>query len=227
MEKACREAKELTSWLLPNKAFEDGTRAFIEGLYKSDEFLSDFESFVQRLIEPGRINSLTLLLLKLTSPGIPDMYQGTELWDLSLVDPDNRRPVDYRVRRQLLAELPSLSLREVWKRQDEGLPKLLVLSNVIRVRQQRQADFGSEAPYKPLKAKGEKAEHLVSYLRGDNILVLAPRLVMALDGRWGDTSITVPKGDWYSALNNSRHSGGLKRVSDLLVEFPVELLVRK
>ncbi len=227
VEKASREAKNATSWLLPNKSFEEGTKAFIEGLYKSDRFLSAFESFLQPLVEPGRVNSLTLLLLKLTSPGIPDMYQGTELWDLSLVDPDNRRPVDYCLRRRLLSELPNLTLREAWKRQDDGLPKLLVLSKVVRLRQQQPEDFGPEAAYRPMKATGEKAEHLVSYLRGENILVLAPRLVMALGGHWGDTSISLPDGQWHSALGNSSYSGGKKQVSELLKDFPVELLVRK
>jgi (1->4)-alpha-D-glucan 1-alpha-D-glucosylmutase len=227
MEKASREAKALTSWLLPNKSFEEGTKAFIEGLYKSERFIKDFESFVQPLIEPGRINSLALLLLKLTSPGIPDMYQGTELWDLSLVDPDNRRPVDYSLRRQLLSELPNLSPRDAWNRQEEGLPKLLVLSNVIRLRQQRPEDFGPAAEYRPVEAKGERAEHLVSYLRGDNMLVLVPRLVMGLGGDWRDTSITLPDGKWHGAFGGSNHTGGEKRVSDLLKDFPVQLLVRK
>ncbi|MFL6449364.1 MAG: malto-oligosyltrehalose synthase [Bryobacteraceae bacterium] len=227
IEKASREAKGLTSWLQPNKAFEEGTKAFIHGLYKSETFLNDFEGFVEQLIEPGRINSLTLLLLKLTSPGIPDMYQGTELWDLSLVDPDNRRPVDYALRRRLLSELPNLSLSEIWKRQDEGLPKLLVLSNVIRFRQQRPQDFGPEAAYQPLRAKGERSGHLVSYLRGKNILVLVPRLVMSLAGRWGSTKLTLPEGDWHSALSGSHHKGGEKSVGDLLSKFPIELLVRR
>jgi (1->4)-alpha-D-glucan 1-alpha-D-glucosylmutase len=226
IEKATREAKDCTSWLAPNKTFEEGTNEFVRGLYKNDKFLKDFEPFVRPLIEPGRINSLTLLLLKLTSPGIPDMYQGTELWDLSLVDPDNRRPVDYPLRRQLLSELPKLSLREAWERQDEGLPKLLVLSNVIRLRQQRPEEFGPDAAYRPLQAKGERAEHLVSYRRGENILVLAPRLVKALGGHWGNTSITLPKGNWRSALGSSQHTGGEKRISEILGKFPVELLVR-
>ena len=227
MEKACREAKGITSWLSPNKSFEESTKAFIEGLYKSERFLSDFESFVQPLVEPGRINSLTLLMLKLTSPGIPDMYQGTELWDLSLVDPDNRRPVDYSLRRRLLSELPNLSTSEAWKRQDEGFPKLLVLFKVSRLRQQRHEDFGADASYRPVKGTGERSEHLVSYLRGNNIMVLAPRLVMSLGGDWRDTSVTLPDGNWQSALGSAHHTGGTKRVSELLKEFPVELLVRK
>ncbi|MFL6414992.1 MAG: malto-oligosyltrehalose synthase, partial [Bryobacteraceae bacterium] len=227
MEKASREAKELTSWLLTNKPFEEGTKAFIEGLFQSDGFLGDLESFVGPLIEPGRINSLALLLLKLTSPGIPDMYQGTELWDLSLVDPDNRRPVDYSLRRRLLSELPNLSLREAWTRQDEGIPKLLVLSKVNRVRQQRPEDFGPDAGYLPIEAIGERAEHVVSYLRGKNVLVVTPRLVMGLRGNWYGTSIRLPDGEWRSVLGSARHSGREVPVAEILRDFPVELLVRE
>lgn len=225
MEKACREAKVQTSWLLPNKAFEEATKNFIEGLYRSEKFQADFEAFVKPLVKLGRVNSLSLLLLKLTSPGIPDMYQGTELWDLSLVDPDNRRPVDYGIRRQLLAELSNLSAAEAWERQEEGLPKLLLLTKIIRLRQQRPTDFGPEAFYTPLKARGGKEEHLIAYQRGENIIAMAPRLVMALGDSWGDTSLRLPEGEWRSALTESNFEGRL-RVGDVLGPFPVELLVR-
>src|SRR5581483_3974578 len=107
IEKACREAKQRTSWLTPNEEFEAATREFIEALYRDERFSRDFQSFVTPLVPAGRTNSLAQVLLKLTAPGVPDTYQGTELWDLSLVDTDNRRPVDFDLRSRLLDELKS------------------------------------------------------------------------------------------------------------------------
>ena len=105
MEKAAREAKQQTSWTQQNKEFEDALRTFIERLYGSNEFMASVGEFVSRIITPGRVNSLAQTLLKCTAPGVPDTYQGSELWDLHLVDPDNRGPVDYTARRSLLSEL--------------------------------------------------------------------------------------------------------------------------
>ncbi len=225
MEKACREAKQQTSWVNPNEEFEKATREFIEALYKDKEFLEDFQGFVNTLIGPGRINSLSQLLLKLTAPGVPDMYQGTELWDLSLVDPDNRRPVDYEQRRRLLSEIPQLSVEQVWERIDEGLPKLWTIHHVLRARRKHKGAFAGE--YKPLQAAGTKAGHLVSYLRGKEVLVLAPRLVMKLANDWADTSIEVPAGNWHNELTGASADGGMQRVSELLSAFPIALLIKK
>ena len=105
MEKAAREAKQQTSWTQQNKEFEDALKLFIERLLDSQQFTADLEEFVARLLMPGRINSLSQTLIKFTAPGMPDTYQGGELWDLRLVDPDNRGPVDYELRQSMLAEL--------------------------------------------------------------------------------------------------------------------------
>ena len=107
MLKATREAKAHTAWTEPNEAYEEALKNFvIAGILKDREhFVADWKKFVKPLIEPGRVNSLSQALIKLTAPGVPDIYQGNELWDMSLVDPDNRRPVDYEGRRKLLAEL--------------------------------------------------------------------------------------------------------------------------
>ncbi|MGC2660830.1 MAG: malto-oligosyltrehalose synthase, partial [Bryobacteraceae bacterium] len=126
-EKATREAKTQTSWREPNEAFESATKTFVEAICADDKFLAELEKFVTPLIQPGRVNSLAQVLLKLTAPGVPDLYQGSELWDLSLVDPDNRRPVDYEARRNLLRELPGLTASDVMRRIDEGLPKLWLI----------------------------------------------------------------------------------------------------
>lgn len=226
IQKATREAKQQTNWLSPNKEFEEATPAFIEAIYKDKEFLKDFEAFVQPLVEPGRINSLAQLLLKLTSPGIPDTYQGTELWDLSLVDPDNRRPVDYDLRRRLLAQLPKLQVEDVRERMDEGLPKLWTFFHAVRVRREQPLAFGPEGTYKPLFAKGAKSDHAVAYQRGENVIAIVPRLVMQLAGDWGDTSIQLPSGMWRDRLSGSTLEGGTLQLAQALARFPVALLVK-
>lgn len=235
MEKATREAKQRTSWLAPNEQFENGTREFIEAIYKDKEFMRDFEAFVIRLVHPGRINSLSQLLWKLTAPGIPDTYQGTELWDLSLVDPDNRRPVDYALRRRLLGELRSLNIAEVMNRIDEGLPKLWTLHHTMRIRRERKDAFGQEGFYSPLDATGTKAEHVLAYRRGTDVIAVAPRLVWTLDPcawtseggpDWQDTQLLLPAGQWRDELTGSRLEGGVRPMWDILRDFPVSLLVK-
>jgi (1->4)-alpha-D-glucan 1-alpha-D-glucosylmutase len=227
MEKACREAKQQTSWQAPNEAFEIGTREFIEALYKDTAFLEDFEAFVHALIKPGRINSLSQVLLKLTSPGIPDTYQGSEVWDLSLVDPDNRRPVDYGLRRRLLSELPNLNVDEVWQRIDEGLPKLWTIYHALRVRRNYASAFADKAAYQPLTAQGANADHLVAYMRNDEIIAIVPRLTLTLDSHWGNTSFQVPCGRWRNQLSGAVYNGSRFDVGEILAPFPVALLVKE
>ncbi len=227
IEKAAREAKSQTTWLSPDKAFEEGVKHFVEGLYGSQSFQQELQDFVRPLIEPGRINSLAQLLLKLTSPGIPDTYQGCELWDLSLVDPDNRRPVDYEKRRQLLAELPTLGAKQIWDRCDEGLPKLWTTYRTLHLRRNRPECFGPEAAYTPIFAEGTKAEHLVGYARGKDVMVLVPRLVMKLAGNWEDTTVMVPVGTWRNQLTDLIVSGGKQRLENIFAGFPIALLTRE
>ncbi len=224
MEKAIREAKQETTWLTPNTEYEDAVKFFIEGIYKDAEFQQDFRQFVNALIEPGRITSLSQALLKLTSPGIPDLYQGTELWDLSLVDPDNRRAVDYELRRKLLGELPRLSASEVLRRSDEGLPKLWTIHHALSVRREKPEAFGDEGVYTPLRATGSRADHLVAYLRGSSVAVFAPRLVLRLNGEWGDTQIRLPEKSWANRFTGKTFEGGNVAAADLFRDFPVALL---
>ena len=156
MEKAAREAKTHTSWTKPNPAYESALRAFVEGILNNRDFMAELESFTKPLVEPGRINSLAQTLLKLTAPGIPDFYQGTELWNLSLVDPDNRRPVDYALRRRLLAELEGMTPEKIWRRIDDGLPKLWVIRQTLKLRRERRL-FAPEDDYHPLACRGTKS----------------------------------------------------------------------
>src|SRR5262249_10480703 len=154
--KATRESKQYTSWLTPNEDYEKSLRQFVETTLADEEFRSLVNDFVVEITAAGRINSLAQTLLKLTVTGVPDIYQGCELWDLNLVDPDNRRPVDYTKRRELLKELDQLSPEEIVQRSDEGLSKLLLVRQTLRVRCDHHEQF--EGAYEPLTATGEKAE---------------------------------------------------------------------
>jgi (1->4)-alpha-D-glucan 1-alpha-D-glucosylmutase len=122
-------------------------------------------------------------LIKLTVPGIPDFYQGAELWNFSLVDPDNRRPVDYGLRRRYLLELSELSPEAIWQRRREGLSKLWLIQQGLLVRHERPQAFGPRGEYVPLYAKGEKSESVVSFMRGGEVIIIAPRLFSGLGGR--------------------------------------------
>lgn len=226
MEKACREGKLQANWLSPNEQFETAAREFVEAIYQDRPFMRDFEQVVNTLVEPGRVNSLAQVLLKLTAPGIPDTYQGQELWDLSLVDPDNRRPVDYELRRRLLSEIPSLTTDEILRRTDEGLPKLWVTYQALRMRRERHESFGEAGSYKPLRAEGSKAGHFVGFGRGENILVVAPRLCWQLAGDWENTTVDVPPGNWLNVLSGEPVKSGRASPSEVLRTFPVALLVR-
>ncbi|HEX2222741.1 MAG TPA: malto-oligosyltrehalose synthase [Thermoanaerobaculia bacterium] len=227
MEKAVREAKAHTAWTRIQPDYEAAVKAFLEGIYEDRELLQDLEAFVAPLVEPGRINSLAQTLLKLTAPGVPDFYQGTEIWDLSLVDPDNRRPVDYELRRRLLAELKEgLSPEQILARMDDGLPKLWLIHRGLQLRRRRPELFGPEAGYRPLEAQGERAGHCLAFVRGDGAVTVIPRLVLGLGGDWGDTVLDLPAGRWRDELTGEEVDGGSNRLADLLRRFPVGLLVR-
>ncbi len=226
MEKASREAKTHTSWTEPNAVYEEALRNFVGAVYDDAEFMRDAEAFTAPLIWPGRVNSLAQTLLKLTAPGVPDLYQGTELWDLSLVDPDNRRPVDYQLRRRLLGELKKLAPREILDRADEGLPKLWVTARALDLRRQRPEAFGRDGAYEPVCARGARADHVVAFRRGGEAMTVVPRLVLRLDGDWGDTAIDVGRGRWRNVLSGENFEGGELSLGALLRSFPVALLAR-
>jgi len=221
--KAVREAKDLTSWIAPKAPFEEALEKFIDGVLADAEFVAGLEDFLHRLIAPARATSLSLTLLKLTAPGIPDTYQGTELWDLSLVDPDNRRPVDYASRRRLLAELDGLKAEQILERSDEGLPKLWTIRQALRVRNSRPESFGAEGTYQALWPSGPKAGHVIGFERGRDVIAIAPRLLMGLD-RWDATSIEIPEGTWSNQLTGDTLAGGKVDLGVLLARFPVALL---
>lgn len=227
MEKAAREAKALTSWARPDEEYERRLREFIDALLDDAAFCDDVKRFIAPLVAPGRVNSLAQTLLKLTAPGVPDIYQGCELWDFSFVDPDNRRPVDFEARKELLASLDGATPEYVLEREDTGLPKLWVIRQALRLRRERPAAFGAEGGYAAIHARGAKADHAVAFMRGEDVAVLIPRLVLGIRGGWCDTAISLPAGAWRNVLTGDTVDGGELPVADMLARFPVALLARE
>ena len=225
--KAAREARVHTSWIDVNATYESALTAFVLGILGDDDFRADMGAFVAPLVRLGRVNSLAQTLLKLTAPGIPDIYQGCELWDLSLVDPDNRRPVDWDRRRELLAWLgDGCSPEEIMAREDDGAPKLWVIRQALRLRRDRAEAFGPRGVYAPLNAKGARAAHVVAFSRGETTVTVAPRLVHGLGGDWRDTELELPAGRWRDVLTGTERPGGPRPMTELLGRFPVALLDR-
>ena len=178
------------------------------------------------LVALGRNTSLARPALLLTCPGVPDLYQGSEIWDLSLVDPDNRRPVDFEYRRRLLSEVQGADAAEVLARADEGAPKLWLIARVLEQRRLRP-ELTRSTTYAPLAAAGAKARHVVSFVR-DRLLVVVPRLLVGLGADWGDTTIELPTGRWKDLLTGREEEGGLPiALSGLLQAFPVAILANE
>jgi (1->4)-alpha-D-glucan 1-alpha-D-glucosylmutase len=225
MLKACREAKGRTAWVRPCAEYEAAVTSFVKAVLADTEVLRAVGEFAATLVEPGRINALAQKLITLSAPGVPDIYQGTELWDLSLVDPDNRHPVSFDLRRQLLRELPSLSPRQILERSDEGLPKLLVVTRALHLRRQRPELFGRHATYEPLFASGSKSDHVVAFTRSKKVVTIVPRLVRKLGADWHGTTIDLPPGQFDNVFSGETWEGRV-RLADLLASFPVALLAR-
>jgi (1->4)-alpha-D-glucan 1-alpha-D-glucosylmutase len=227
MEKAVREAKQQTSWTQPNQEFEDALKHFIEQILASSDFVSELEAFVGKLLSAGRVNSLTQTLLKCTAPGVPDTYQGSEIWDLRLVDPDNRGPIDYEKRQAMLAELEAgIGVEDIIKRMDSGMPKLWVLYKTLHLRREQPEWFGNRAAYMRLSVEGPKQEHLIAFSRGSSIAVLAPRWNIKLGSGFGSTTVELPPGNWINIFTAESVGGGRTRAQLLFQKFPVALLVR-
>jgi (1->4)-alpha-D-glucan 1-alpha-D-glucosylmutase len=221
-EKAAREAAVNTSWDRPNAVFERAMHDMIDAMYDEPELYADIDAFVATLTPAGCSNSLGQKLVQLTMPGVPDVYQGTELWDNSLVDPDNRRAVDFAGRRALLDRLDG-----GWRPPVDasGAAKLQVTSRALRLRRDRPELFTG---YRPIAADGPRARHLLSFDRGGAITV-ATRLPVALHaaGGWADDD-QVPVGDgaWRDVVGGETFAGPAVAVGELLARYPVALLAR-
>ena len=228
LEKAVREAKVHTTWDQPSPIYEGAVNHFAHGVMRSRRFISELEDFVEIVRRPGRSNSLALKLLTLTAPGVPDLYQGTELWDLALVDPDNRRPVDYETREALLGEVGAVDLPGVWATGDErGLTKLALVRRALSLRARHPSSFGEgrSGAYKPLPASGLASDHVVAFSRGRNVMTVVTRWPLLLErgGGWGRTALALPAGEWYDVFAARRWRGKVA-VGELLSGLPVALL---
>ena len=227
MLKATREAKVHTSWTEPSPVFEEALQKFIEGVLGHSDFTADLSAFLMHMVKPAMITSLSQTLIKCTAPGIPDIYQGAELWDLSLVDPDNRRPVDFDHRWHQLGRLASQSAEEILDQGTDGTAKLYVVHCALNARRRLPEAFGPAGVFQPLQATGPKALHAVAYVRGGRCLTVAPRLVVGLGNDWGDTWLELPAGVWTNAFTGERSAGGRQAIGSLLARFPVGLWLRE
>jgi (1->4)-alpha-D-glucan 1-alpha-D-glucosylmutase len=254
MLKAVREAKDITSWSNQNVEYEEAITYFVESILKSnnEKFLQEFSPLQSRVSQLGMFNSLSQTLIKLAAPGVPDIYQGMELWDLSLVDPDNRRPVNYALRNQLLHEMQSWKpeelpqrLQEITGKMEDGRIKLYLTSKALSLRKQHP-DLFQAGKYHALNVQGPKAEHVLAFARchEDKVVVVAvPRLCAQLLGDtatspsdptvWGDTAVEVPaiqNAAWQNVftsemLLSANFSQTFLPASNLFGKFPVALLV--
>jgi (1->4)-alpha-D-glucan 1-alpha-D-glucosylmutase len=257
MLKAMREAKVHTSWINPNTLHEDAVMSFIDSVLtdsRRNNFLHDFALFQRLTANCGIFNSLSQALLKITSPGIPDIYQGNELWDFSLVDPDNRRPVDFSIRKNLLGELLQKesrvgsmeTAREVVATRNDGRIKLYLTCKALNFRRDNRELFDAGG-YRSLEIEGACREHVCAFERTFNdrsILVVAPRFFSRLTGdgsglplgseAWQDTRIIQLSGtatDCYrniftgEVLHTDQQEGGQSlALKEILSVFPVALL---
>ncbi|HYF89459.1 malto-oligosyltrehalose synthase [Azospirillum sp.] len=240
MTKSMREAKVHSTWAAPNEAYEGAVVSFIHDaldVTRRNAFLEAFLPFQASLARIGMVNGLSQTLLKLTSPGVPDIYQGCELWNLSLVDPDNRLPVDYDARRRLLEEVEDVvergTVAGLLERWTDGAVKLAVTRQALAVRAEKPEVF-SAGEYLPLEATGDRADHVVAYARragDDTVVVAVPRLVGQLGESpdWGNTAIPLPRGTrWRNRLTGAEIEGGdAVSAATLFADLPVALLSRE
>jgi (1->4)-alpha-D-glucan 1-alpha-D-glucosylmutase len=205
-QKATCEAKVHTSWTDPDPSYDEAVERWVRGVLGDPAITAGLDEFAGRLMEPGRVVSLAQTLCKLTAPGVPDIYQGCELWDLSLVDPDNRRPVDFGIR--------AASLRGGAADQ----PKLRLTAAALDLRRRHPASFAKGAAYTPLPTSDC---HAVGFLRGTNVATVVPRLIMNGDA---GTTVELPAGRWRDVITGAGTEGGRLPVDSLLSGFAVALL---
>ncbi|MEW6410019.1 MAG: malto-oligosyltrehalose synthase [Nitrospirota bacterium] len=257
MLKASREAKINTSWINPNTIYEDALMFFIERIMNpsdDNQFLKDFLPFQKNISHYGTFNSLSQTLLKITSPGVPDFYRGTELWNFSLVDPDNRRPVDYGIRISMLEELKkreseiplSELARDLIINKNNGLIKLYLIYKALNYRKANRELF-ERGEYSPIEVMGEKANNVCAFARrfgNTRVIVVVPRFFTKLTplpdslplGKeiWRDSFIVIPLGDVGARYHNIftgeivtavNHKGAIALyLSDVFANFPVALI---
>ena len=221
--KATREAKRHTTWTDPDDDYEQALTDFATRVLGDSEITASVAAFVESVQPWARVASLSTRLLSLTLPGVPDVYQGCELVDLSLVDPDNRRPVDFADRAARLASLDDDAAVAERTLSDE---KLLVVARTLRLRREHPEWFGADAGYEPLPTT---TTHALGFLRGGRVAPVITRRPRELaDGSgWGDGRVVLPDGRWRNVLDDTIHDGGSLAVADVMVDLPVALLVQE
>jgi len=227
--KAVREAKVHTSWTDPQEPYEDALAGFVASVLSDTEFVAAVATFLAKhsIIARGRLNSLAQTALLLTCPGVPDVYQGTETWDLSLVDPDNRRPVDFAARSALLAELADAGPQQAFAREDAGGTKLWLTSRLLTHRRLHPYCYDRSSGYEALEVTGESADRFIAFTRSGGLAVVVPRLATSAADPWTGTQVGLPPGRWVSVLSGEAHQGGLVAAATLLRFFPVQVLARE
>jgi (1->4)-alpha-D-glucan 1-alpha-D-glucosylmutase len=241
--KAAREAKDWTSWLSPDLTREAALQELAAALLADEQLGADLSAFVARLAPAFERHSLALSLLKLTAPGVPDIYQGTELWDFSLADPDNRRAVDFVLRERLLAELAeagaaldsTAELKAERTRANpeafperllgspDGAAKLWTLTRALALRRSCPECFDERGVYTALAVVGEERHRVVAFQRGTRVVAVVPRLTFSLGAGWRGTRVVLPEGRFRNVLTGDDVQGG--QLERLLERFPVALLV--
>jgi (1->4)-alpha-D-glucan 1-alpha-D-glucosylmutase len=225
--KASKEAKLATSHVEAVPEVDEAVSAWPERVLGDAELVAEISAFVERISAPGWSNSLGQKILQLAGPGVPDVYQGTELFEYSLVDPDNRRPVDFAARQRLLTRLDEGWLPGIDDTTTEGAAKLLVTASAARLRRYRPELFHG---YRAVPAQGRAAEHAVAFTRSPKLVAVATRLPVGLEakGGWGDTVLPLPDGaaDWHDMITDTPVDGNAPRLATLLSRYPVALLVR-
>ncbi|WP_411564576.1 malto-oligosyltrehalose synthase [Pseudomonas shirazensis] len=244
-QKALREAKLRSAWSAPNEAYEAASAAFVDGLLLErdhQQLRNSLAEAAQALACPGALNGLAQTLLRMTSPGVPDLYQGNEYWDFSLVDPDNRRPVDYALRRATLdASTPLAELLGQWR---DGRIKQALIAEVLDLRMAHPQLF-RRGDYLPLEVQGEHADKVLAFARvaeGERAIVVVPRLASSLLGtastplipaqNWGNTQLILPFAEstaHWTGLFASRAVSPTRALNlrDVLAECPVNLLIQQ
>jgi (1->4)-alpha-D-glucan 1-alpha-D-glucosylmutase len=226
---AARDARLHTSWTDPQARYEETLGDFVAAVLSDTEFVAAVAAFLARhsIVARGRLNSLASTALLLTCPGVPDLYQGTEIWDLSLADPANRRPVDFAARAELLADLAGAGPQQAFARDDAGGTKLWLISRLLSHRRSNPHCYSRSSGYETLEVSGPGADRFVAFARSAGVAVVVPRLATSAADPWTGTSVGLPPGRWASVLTGEAHQGGEAEAADLLRLFPVQVLARE
>jgi (1->4)-alpha-D-glucan 1-alpha-D-glucosylmutase len=227
MLKAAREAKVHTSWARPEEYYESALTQFCTAVLADPTFVEELTEFLTAfgIVAAGREISLAQTTLLLTCPGVPDIYQGDELWQLTLVDPDNRGAVDFPLRNRSLNEVRGADALALRRARDYGRTKLWLIARLLEHRR-RHPDAFESTGYQPVDASGDKAAHLLAFTRGD-LTVVVPRLILGRGDHWGDTWVQLPPGRWRDVLSELRWPGGRTWLPGLLQAFPIAVLARE